>query len=236
MRDWVVGFGIHILTASGAVWALLAAVAAVRSDWTEMFFWLGIALIVDAVDGPLARRFAIAEKLPRWDGAVLDLVIDYTTYVFIPALVFTALELLPPGQALFAAGVMALTGAIYFGDRNMKAKDNCFYGFPGVWNLVVFHLAVFQPAPILTLAVVLVFAVVTFLPVKFVHPIRVARWRKVTLAVTLAWAAATIMTLIYRLQPPTWLSVLLGLTIAYLALVGVVMQLLGPESRNEDNS
>ena len=133
-------FSVHILTACGAALALLALLAATRGDWPLMFFWLGVALVVDAVDGPLARALNVQSVLPRWSGETLDLVVDYTTYVFVPAYAVAVGGLMPEGWAIAAAATIAITGTLYFADREMKTEDNFFRGFPAVWNLVVFYL------------------------------------------------------------------------------------------------
>ncbi len=86
---------VHVLTSAGAGLALLALLAAARADWQAMFLWLGVALIVDAIDGPLARRIKVQTILPRWSGERLDLIIDYLTYVAVPAFALCRSELLP---------------------------------------------------------------------------------------------------------------------------------------------
>src|SRR3954466_10078646 len=117
-------FSVHILTACGAALALLALLAATRGDWPLMFLWLGIALVVDAVDGPLARAADVATVLPRWSGETLDLVVDYTTYVFVPAYAVAAGGLMPQAWATAATGAIAITGTLYFARRDMKTPDN----------------------------------------------------------------------------------------------------------------
>ena len=124
-----------MLTASGAALALLALILATGGQWAAMFFCLGLALIVDGIDGPLARAFKVAEVLPRWSGETLDIVVDFVTYVFVPAYAIAGSGLLPPALALPAGIVVVITGAIYFADRDMKTHDNFFRGFPVLWNL-----------------------------------------------------------------------------------------------------
>src|SRR6185295_4354729 len=138
-----------------------------------MFLLLGAALIVDAVDGPLARRFRVKELLPRWSGDVLDLVVDFTTYVMVPAYAIATAGLMPDVLAITAGIVIAVTGALYFADCDVKTADNHFQGFPAVWNLIAFYLLLLRPTSGLVAAMVALFAVLTFVPLRFVHPVRV---------------------------------------------------------------
>jgi hypothetical protein len=105
-------FAIHLLTASGAAASLLAVMASFNSDWTTTFVWLGAALFIDGIDGPIARRYRVRERLPKWDGAALDFVIDYTTYVFVPAIVVARALALPPLIGAFCGVVVAVSGAL----------------------------------------------------------------------------------------------------------------------------
>src|SRR5438034_1480371 len=123
-------FAVHVFTAAGAALALAALVYAVRGQWAAMFLCLGIALIVDGIDGTIARRLKVAEVLPRWSGDVLDLAVDFVTYVFVPAYAIAASGLLPEVLGLPAGVVIVMTSAIYFADRQMKTADNYFRGFP----------------------------------------------------------------------------------------------------------
>jgi phosphatidylcholine synthase len=214
-------FAVHVFTAAGAALALGALVYAVRGQWTAMFVCLGVALIVDGVDGTLARRFGTAELLPRWSGDVLDLVVDFTTYVFVPAYAIVAGPLLPEAVALPAGMVIVVTGALYFADREMKTADNYFRGFPTLWNAAAFYLFLLRPAPWLAAAIVLVLAVLTFAPFKFVHPMRVARLRPVTIGALLLWAALALIALLRDLDPGPWVAgglVVLGLYFVALGL------------------
>src|SRR5262249_41517143 len=131
----VPAFCVHILTASGAALALLALMAAVHGEWALMFLWLGVALVADAIDGPIARALNVKEVLPRWSGDVLDLVVDFTTYVFVPAYAVASSGLMPGALGLVGGIIIVVTGTLYFADRNMKTTDNFFRGFPAVWNL-----------------------------------------------------------------------------------------------------
>jgi phosphatidylcholine synthase len=205
---------VHIFTASGAALGLIATIAAVRHAWAWMFVWLGIALIVDGVDGTLARRARVAEVLPRWSGDILDAVVDFTTYVFVPAYAVAASGLVPELVGVALAAVMVMTSALYFADRSMKTADNYFRGFPAVWNVIVFYLFILMPGPWVTSAIIVVFAVMTFLPVTFVHPVRVQRLRLVSLILLALWSALAIFALARDLQPGpvvAWIMCAIGL-------------------------
>ncbi len=165
-------FSVHVLTACGAALALLALLAASHGNWPLMFLWLGVALVVDAIDGPIARAVKVSEVWPNWSGDTLDLVVDYTTYVFVPAYAVAAGGLMPDALAVPAAAAVAITGTLYFANREMKTPDNFFRGFPAVWNLVVFYLLLLRPTPVMAAATIALFAVLTFVPVRFVHPFR----------------------------------------------------------------
>lgn len=220
-----VPFAVHLLTASGAAFALLSGLAIMQGNLVMAFTWLGIALFVDGIDGPLARRLAISEVLPRWSGAALDFVIDYTTYVFLPALILIVAGVLPTPYDVLAAVVIVVSGALYFADTQMKTANAAFKGFPAVWNAAVFVLLVAEAGPIFTFGAILALAALTFAPVHFVHPVRVRRWRPFTLAITVLWAFFAAMALVQDLHPASWAYLGLVATSAYLSLVGFVIQL-----------
>jgi phosphatidylcholine synthase len=216
-------FLIHVLTASGAGFALLALLAAHEHAWSMMFAWLGCALVVDAVDGPLARRYRVEELLPRWSGATLDLVIDFLTYVFVPAYAIVASGLMPQALAVLSGVVIVVTAAIYFADRDMKTDDNYFRGFPGLWNLVAFYLLLLWPPPWLCAGMILILAVATFVPFPFIHPVRVARFQTFNLVVLAAWAVLALVTLTRDMSPGPWITLAMC-GIAFYILVGGVFR------------
>ena len=214
-------FAVHVLTASGAALALAALLAAVHGAWTLMFLCLGIALIVDGVDGTIARAVKSAERLPRWSGDVLDLVVDFVTYVFVPAYAIAAGGLLPDALAATAGMLIVVTGAIYFADRSMKTEDNYFRGFPTLWNVVAFYLFILKLPPWLAAAAVALLAVLTFVPFKFLHPFRVARLRGVSLMAMVLWSVLAAYALAQTLAPGPWVAGALLALAAYFVAVGL---------------
>ena len=188
-------FSVHIFTALGAGVALIALLEAVREHWAAMFWWLGIALVIDAVDGPMARRLDVVRVLPNWSGEVLDLVVDFVTYVFVPAYAITASGLLLPMAAPLLGVGIAVSGALYFSDRRMKAADNHFRGFPGLWNIAAFYLFLLHLPPAWSSRGVAILIVLTFVPFNVLHPIRVVRLRWLTLSLIGVWAVLVMVAL-----------------------------------------
>jgi phosphatidylcholine synthase len=217
---------VHFLTASGAVWAMLAMLEAVQRDWSMMFLWLVVALVVDGFDGPLARRFDVKANASVFDGELMDLVVDYLTYVFVPAFALFNSGLLPGWTGWFAIILICFASALYFADTRMKTKDCSFQGFPSCWNMVILLLFAWQPNFWLMLGLIAVLAVTMFLPVKFVHPVRTERWRAVTLPVALLWTVFAAWVAWVDFYPESWAQWGLALTSIYLLGAGAVQQLL----------
>lgn len=220
----VSAFSVHILTASGVLWGLLALIAATRGDWTWMFWWLALALIVDAVDGPLARALKVAERLPQWSGDSLDFVVDFVTYVFVPAYAIAAGGLMPEGLGTPLGALVAVTGALYFADTRMKLADNCFRGFPVLWNAAAFFLFLLKPPSWIGAGMVTLLVILTFVPFPFIHPIRVERWRRITLSIGAAGAVLAAVALLYDLKPPFWISATLAAIGIYFFAAGLLRQ------------
>jgi phosphatidylcholine synthase len=212
-------FAVHIFTAAGAALALAALLYAVRGQWAAMFLCLGIALIVDGVDGTIARWLKVAEVLPRWSGDVLDFVVDFATYVFVPAYAIAAGGLLPELLALPAGVVIVVSGALYFADRQMKTADNYFRGFPALWNVAAFYLFLLKPAPALAAIIVAGLAVLSFVPFKFLHPLRVTRLRMLNIIALILWSVLALIAVLEDLAPGPWVAG--GLVVIGLYFLGV---------------
>lgn len=217
---------IHFLTATGAVFAMLAMIEAVQQDWPMMFVWLVVAFIVDGIDGPLARKYDVKTHAAQFDGVLLDLIIDYLTYVFIPAFALFYSGLLPGWTGWFALLLIIFASVIYFADTRMKTADNSFHGFPGCWNMLVLVLFALTPPTALSLMVIGTLALAMFLPLKFVHPTRTVRWRKVTLPVALAWTFFAGWAAWVAFDPQSWAHWGLVITSVYLLCAGVMQQII----------
>lgn len=239
-RNALWAFSIHILTASGAFFAFLSLVAAAEFRFVNSFLWLGVALIVDGVDGPLARKLEVKKWWPYWSGDMLDSVIDYVTFVMIPAFILYQTGLLGKYSSFLAAAIIVITSAIYYADTRMKTTDYGFKGFPVCWNMVVFALYIISPNQAVAIAIVLIAAVLTFVPIIFVHPVRVKVLRKLTLGVFALWGLSGILALAADpnstplLQAAAkafgagpWVVWVIITTSIYLFCIGGILQLLG---------
>jgi phosphatidylcholine synthase len=181
---------VHSLTASGAVLGLLALLAASEGRWEASFAWLGVALCVDGVDGPLARLVDVKRVLPRFSGEELDHLVDYLTYVAVPAYMVARSGVAPEGLRLWLAGVIMLVSLYHFSDTQSKTPEGYFVGFPAIWNAIVLYCFVLDLPPSWSAALIALCAVLTFVPLYWLHPLRVRRLRLVTIGVMFAWGVA----------------------------------------------
>ncbi len=216
---------VHLLTATGAVFAMLAMLEAVQAKWDMMFVWLVVAFAVDGIDGPLARRYDVKTNAAEFDGVIMDLIIDYMTYVFIPAYALFASGLLTGWTGWAAIIAITFTSALYYSDTRMKTKDNSFSGFPGCWNMAIIVIFATQPNHWVIMGVVAILAVGQFFPLKFIHPTRTVRWRMVSLPVALAWIGFAVWAAWgnFTVHPIAYFGLLA--TTAYLTFAGIAQQL-----------
>jgi phosphatidylcholine synthase len=226
----LVAWAIHALTASGVVLAFLSVLAVEQQRWRLALLWLGAALIVDGVDGPLARRAGVTRWTPGIDGTTLDLVVDYVTYVFVPAVLIYRTGLLPPPYEVVAIAAILLSSLYTFARTDMKTDDNFFRGFPALWNIIAFYLFMLQPGQLAGLIVVSLFSALTFAPIYFVHPIRANNYQPWCAAAAVLWGMGS-LALLSPSWDSTWLHIWLALSLAgagALLGIGAVRTLRGP--------
>jgi phosphatidylcholine synthase len=183
----VVGLSIHVFTAAGAAAGLMALASAFKAQFPAMFFWLAVALVIDGIDGTFARLARVTETAPEYDGAVLDLIVDYLNYVLVPAIAIWRSGLMADDLALGLGILITVTSSLYFADRRMKLPDHFFRGFPALWNVVALYLFVFRLPSWASAGVILLLCVLMFLPVPFLHPMRVRRMQAMSIAFTVLW-------------------------------------------------
>jgi phosphatidylcholine synthase len=214
----------HAYTASGVVLAFLATRAVIEHRYREAFFWLALQIFVDSTDGVLARRAHVSEKVPWFNGSKLDDIIDYLTYVFVPALLVWRALLVPDAWTLPVACAMLLASAFGFNREDAKTADHFFTGFPSYWNIVVLYLFVAGLAPAINAAILLGLAVLVFVPIRYVYPSRTAILQPLTIGLGATWAALMLV-IIWQL-PAVSPLVLWGSLIfpAYYLALSLVLQ------------
>ena len=235
MTPRIAALAVHLFTAVGASLAMLALHEAIQRDWAAMSLWLAAAFVVDGLDGPLARHFDVKKNAPEIDGVLMDLIIDFLTYVVIPAYALYESGLLPGWSGWLVVLLVPFASAVYFADTRMKTADNSFSGVPGCWNMVVLSVLVIAPPWWVILTLVIVLTAAMFFPLKFVHPIRTARWRAVSLAVAVIWTAGIAFAAWTDFASNPVLTVIVAVTSVYLLTAGIAQQIL-PERRPQSSS
>jgi phosphatidylcholine synthase len=198
MSAWLV----HFYTASGAVAALLATRAIYEPDIRAVFLWLAAAAIIDSTDGWLARAARVRERTPEFDGARLDDIVDYLTFVFVPVLVLLQTDTLEPPTALPAAAAVLLASAYGFARVDAKTDDYFFTGFPSYWNVVAFYLVALGTPPGVSAAILFLLAALVFVRVGYVYPSRTPLLRGPTLALGVIWGLMVAVA-IWQLPAPS---------------------------------
>ncbi len=184
----------------------------------------GLALLVDGIDGPIARKVRVKEVLPNWSGDTLDNIIDYVTYVLLPAFALYQSGMIGEPWSFVAAGMIVVSSAIYYADMGMKTDEYFFSGFPVVWNMVIFTLFVMDASATTAMTVVTVSVFLTFLPINFLHPVRVKRLRSLNLLVVAIWCALGGYALLMHFQTPTWAVIGFVASGIYLYCIGGILQ------------
>ena len=205
---------VHLYTASGAVLALMILVAAFQGEAVKALWLMLAALIIDSTDDLLARRLRVSEALPFFDGAMLDNIVDYMTYVFAPMLLLWSGGYLPEGNAGVVFAALPLLASSYqFCRVDAKTEDHYFLGFPSYFNVVAFYAIVFEPGPGALAAVLIVCSLLVFVPIRYVYPSRTLAFRRLTLTLTALWllSCADILREMPRPDP-----LILGFSILYL--------------------
>ena len=191
-KDKIAAWAVHSFTASGAVLGFLALISIFNYDQVGSFLWLGLALLVDGLDGTIARKIGVVDKAPNIDGSTLDNLIDYLNYVIIPSLMIYWFQMVPNGwEIIIPAGIFSVS--LYtFVNINMKTTDYYFSGFPALWNIVVLYFYILNTNQYINLIVIILLSILTFIPIKFVHPLRVKKIRGISIFCTIIWSGTAL--------------------------------------------
>lgn len=226
----LLAWAVHLLTASSAVFGFLALVALMEREWRLALLWMAAATVIDSVDGGLSRRLQVKQVLPDFDGGLLDNIVDYLTYVVVSAVFVYQAELVPAGWLLVMPALMLLTSGYQFSQADAKTDDHFFKGFPSYWNVVVIYLWLLHLPPLLNLLLLLLCAVMVFVPVKYIYPSRMPRYRRLT--AVLGWVWALLLLLVLFRFPPAVAGNWAQLSLLYVAYyVGLSLFFMWQERR-----
>ena len=212
-------WGVHLLTASSAPAGVLALLASERGDAAVAMGWMAYTIAIDSIDGTLARAVEVKRVLPFFDGTRLDDLVDYFTYVIVPAVFLIHMRLLPDGVAVPVALCPLIASAYGFCRTDAKTTDHYFTGFPSYWNIVAFYLYTLGWPPAVNAAVVLAFSAAVFVPIRYVYPSRTPILRPLTVLLGCVWGAAVLWALAHLDGVPHALVVAsLGFPVYYVGL------------------
>jgi len=188
---------VHLFTVSGIVFSFIALLYAVDKNLPMVFFYLALALFVDGIDGSLARKVNVKKYAPLINGEILDNIIDFLNYVFIPAFVVYWFEFVPKGLEILMASLILVVSCYTFANNNVKTSDFYFSGFPALWNVVILYFYLLDTSHLVNLIVIILLTILTFIPFKYLHPFRVVQLRKTSLFILLLWMISTVIMLYY---------------------------------------
>ena len=207
MVNKIQSWSVHAFTASGGLAGFLSLEAILRDNIFLAFIWLSVAFFIDGIDGTFARRYKVKEIVPAIDGSILDNIVDYLNYVFIPAVMVYWFNLVPSQLTLLAVALILIVSCYTFANTKLKTEDNYFRGFPAVWNMVIFYLFVIGTSQLTNFLVIVFFSVMTFIPLKYLHPFRVKERKSLNLFLLAIWGVCCVFLLLDLRDTPTQLSV-----------------------------
>ena len=218
----VLAWGVHLFTATGAVWGFLGLLAIFKHDWKAMILWMILAMLVDGFDGILARWVDVKTYAKGIDGALLDNILDYLNYVVVPALFLVEADVLPSSVRLLGACSILLTSAYQFTQTDAKTDDHHFKGFPSYWNVVALYMLLMNLPQWVNFGFLMIFNVMVFIPIKYIYPSRNSYLRKLTLGLTYLYGAVGVWGLLQYPNQPNWVVWASFLYVAYYIVLSLI--------------
>ncbi|NOH03517.1 MAG: phosphatidylcholine/phosphatidylserine synthase [Chloroflexi bacterium] len=215
-------FGVHLFTATGAVWGLLAILAVFEGDYKMMIVWMIVSMLVDGFDGMLARWADVKKYADGIDGALLDNILDYLNYVLVPAVFIVKADIVPEPVRLLTACLILLTSTYQFTQTDAKTADNHFKGFPSYWNVAALYMLLMNLPPWVNFGFLILFNVLVFVPIKYIYPSRNSYLRRLTLALTYLYGAIGIWGLLMYPNQPGWVVWVSLVYVGYYLVLSVI--------------
>jgi phosphatidylcholine synthase len=183
----LLAWSVHLLTCSGLIAGFLALICVFKNDETSAFLFLGLALLIDAVDGTLARKFKVSIFVKNIDGKMLDSVIDFFNYIIIPSVMIYWFKFVPSPFEIIIPSIILIVSAISYSNNNLMTSDNFYKGFPCIWNILLFYLYLFDLTQVYNLFLISACILLKFIPIKFIHPLRVNKYRRYSAVFMVLW-------------------------------------------------
>lgn len=216
---------IHLITASSAVWGFMAIIAIANQQWLTAWWWMALAVLIDSFDGLLARRADVKRVVPQVDGALLDNIVDYLTYVLVPAFFLYSYGLLPPQVAALGCGLILIASGYQFSQSDAKTDDHYFKGFPSYWNVVVFYMFLLETNAWLNFGIIFFLCVMVFVPIKYIYPSRTSFQPARMLGMSMLWGVSIFAMLILYPNYPGWLMAFSFVYIIYYHIASLYLTL-----------
>ncbi len=189
---------VHLFTTSGVLLSFFALVASIEQNLELVFFYLALALFIDGIDGSLARMVDVKKHTPHINGENLDNIIDYLNYVFVPVFVIYWLDFVPADLEIISASIILAVSCYTFANSNIKTSDFYFSGFPALWNIVILYFYILDTDPFINFLTICFLAIFTFIPIKYLHPFRVKKFRQLSLSILAVWMITTVIILYFK--------------------------------------
>ncbi len=185
--DYLLAWSVHFLTCSGLISGFLALICVFKNDKISAFLFLGLALLIDAADGTLARKFKVSVFVKNIDGKMLDSVIDFFNYIIIPSAMIYWFKFVPTPFEIIIPSIILIISAISYSNNNLMTSDNFYKGFPCIWNILLFYLYLFDLSQTYNLFLISACILLKFIPIKFIHPLRVNKYKRYSAVFMFIW-------------------------------------------------
>tara|TARA_Y100001936_G_scaffold90358_1_gene88924 strand:- start:52 stop:789 length:738 start_codon:yes stop_codon:yes gene_type:complete len=194
----ILSFSIHLLTGMGIIAGFFAVIAILNDNQKEAFLWLGLAFLIDSVDGTLARKFNVKKNLPNIDGKMLDSIIDFFNYVIIPSIMIYWFRYVPDQFIIFIPAILILISIFSYVNLNILTDDNYYNGFPAIWNVVILYFYIFGTSQNINLIFLILLILLKFSPLKCIHPLRVKKLKNFSIFFSILWFITSVFLIILK--------------------------------------
>ena len=186
-QERFLGTLVHLFTGFGIIAGFFSLISVINNDQANAFLWLGLAFLIDSIDGTLARKFNVKKNLPNIDGKMLDSIIDFFNYVIIPAFMIYWFKLIPDQFLILVPSLLIFISIFSYANLNVMTSDHFYNGFPAIWNIIVLYFFIFSTSEIVNLLILSLLIILKFSPLKCVHPLRVKKFKNISIFFTIIW-------------------------------------------------